>query len=80
MPRNVLVVPVDDGFAVKIEDDEDAVSIHPSEREALEAGRAAAQTEQGDLLVLDDAGTVRWTERREEEPPPPPQDEPAAGP
>lgn len=79
MPK-VLVVPVEDGFAVKLEDVVDAVSVHATEQDALEAGRAAARTEEADLVVLDESGSLRWEEPFGEESGGNPSDEPAAGP
>ena len=79
MPK-VLVVPVEDGFAVKLEDVDDAVSVHATEEDALEAGRAAARTEEADLVVLDEAGSLRWEEAFGRDAGAPASDEPAAGP
>jgi hypothetical protein len=80
MGRNVLVVPVDGGWVVKVEDQVDEAMVHATREEAIEAGRARARTEEADLMILDQTGEIERTEPFEEGGPGPGVDDPVAGP
>jgi hypothetical protein len=80
MGRNVLVVPVEGGWAVKVEDQVDEAMVHATREEAMEAGRARARTEEADLMVLDETGAVEERETYGEEGPEPDVEDPVAGP
>jgi hypothetical protein len=80
MGRNVLVVPVEGGWVVKVEDQVDDAMVHATRDEAIEAGRARARTEEADLMILDETGEIERTEEYEEGGPEPGVEDPVAGP
>jgi hypothetical protein len=57
--RDVHVVPSDDKWAVRRENDNDPVSTHATQAEAEEAGRSLAQRESAELLVHGKDGQIR---------------------
>jgi hypothetical protein len=80
MGRNVLVVPVEEGWVVKVEDQVDEAMVHATREEAIEAGRARARTEEADLMILDQTGGIERTEAYREGGPEPGVEDPVAGP
>jgi len=53
------VVPHGDGWAVKAEGKDDVESTHPTQKEAIEAGRESAQRADADLVIHRADGTFR---------------------
>lgn len=57
--RDIHVVPSDDKWAVRRENDNDPVSTHATQAEAEQAGRTLAQRESSELLVHGQDGQIR---------------------
>jgi hypothetical protein len=57
--RDIHVVPSDDEWAVRRENDDRPVSTHATQAEAEEAGRTLAQRESSELLVHGKDGQIR---------------------
>jgi hypothetical protein len=57
--RDIHVVPSDDKWAVRRENDNDPVSTHATQAEAEQAGRTLAQRESSELLVHGKDGQIR---------------------
>jgi hypothetical protein len=55
----IHIVPHENGWAVKREGKSDAESVHPTQKEAIEAGRDLAQKSEADLVVHRTDGTFR---------------------
>lgn len=59
MSGNVHVVPHEDGWAVRIEGNERASSVHPTQREAIEEGRDRARRDGTEFLIHGENGRIR---------------------
>lgn len=57
--ERIHVVTHDDGWAVKLEGKSNAESVHPTQKEAIEAGRELAQKHEADLVIHRQDGTFR---------------------
>lgn len=57
--KNVHVVKSGDGWAVKKEGNERASSVHPTQRQAIDAGRDAAKVERSELVIHGRDGKIR---------------------
>ena len=57
--ERIHIVPHDDGWGVKYEGKSSAESLHPTQKEAIEAGRTLAQKHDADLVVHRQDGTFR---------------------
>ncbi len=57
--NNVHVVKHDDGWAVKKEGNERASSVHSTQKQAIDVGRTAAQTERSELVIHGRDGRIR---------------------
>lgn len=71
MNRNQHVVPHERGWAVKGAGSERATSVHRTQAEAIEAGRAAAKTRHTELLVHGRDGRIRHRDGFGRDPYPP---------
>ncbi len=71
MGKNVHIVPHDDGWAVKKEGNERASSVHPTQKDAIGAGRDAARREQAELLIHGRDGRIRERDSHGNDPFPP---------
>ncbi len=71
MGKNVHIVPRDDGWAVKKEGNDRASSVHPTQREAIDAGRDAARREASELLIHGQDGRIRERDSYGNDPYPP---------
>lgn len=69
--RDVHVVPRDQGWAVKKEGNDRASSVHPTQREAINAGRDAAKSERSELVIHDRQGRIRDSDSYGNDPHPP---------
>jgi hypothetical protein len=69
--KNVHVVPHDDGWAVKKEGNERSSSVHPTQKEAMDAGRNIAKTEQSELVIHGRDGRIRDSDSFGKDPHPP---------
>lgn len=56
---DVHVVPTEEGWTVTLEGETEPMSRHDGEDAAIEAGRAAARSEQSDLVIHGHDGEVR---------------------
>lgn len=59
MPKNVHVVPHPQGWAVRIEGNERATSIHDTQFEAASVGRDRARRDESELLIHRENGRIR---------------------
>lgn len=57
--KNQHVVPHPDGWAMKSEGSHRAASVHPPQREAIEAGRQSAINNRSELLIHGRNGQIR---------------------
>ena len=57
--RNPHVVPRGDQWAVQREGADRASSLHPTQADAIEAGRRIAQSERGELFIHRPNGQIR---------------------
>jgi uncharacterized protein YdaT len=71
MKTRVHVVPHEDGWAVKREGAERASSVHPTQKEALDAGRPIAQREKTELVTHGTDGKIRDSDSFGNDPRPP---------
>jgi hypothetical protein len=69
--KNVHVVPHDDGWAVKKEGNDRASSVHPTQKEAMDAGRNIAKTERSELVIHGRDGKIRDSDSYGNDPHPP---------
>ena len=69
--RNQHVVPHQDGWAVKPEDGRRASSIHETQREAIERGRAISQSQNSELFIHGRDGRIRERDTYGRDPYPP---------
>jgi hypothetical protein len=59
MGKNVHVVPNENKWAVKVEGNPYPVSIHPTQGEAIEAGKPWAKINSAELVIHRPDGTIR---------------------
>ncbi len=59
MSSNVHIVPHSDGWAVKIEGNDRATSVHDTQQQAIDAGRDRARREESELLIHGRNGRIR---------------------
>ena len=59
MSSNVHIVPHSDGWAVKIEGNDRATSVHDTQQQAIDAGRDRARREESELLIHGRDGRIR---------------------
>ena len=71
MGKRVHVVPHDDGWAVRREGAERVSSLHPTQKEALDAGRPIAQREKTELVIHGTDGKIRDSDSFGNDPHPP---------
>lgn len=57
--KNVHIVPHDTGWAVRIEGNERASSVHRTQRDATEAGRGRARRDGTEILIHGENGQIR---------------------
>ena len=57
--KNVFVGPHPDGWAVKKQGNERASSVHPTKKEAVDAGRDAAKVEKSELVIRGRDGKIQ---------------------
>jgi hypothetical protein len=57
--KNQHVVPHEDGWAVRGEGNQRVTSIHPTQREAIEAGRDIARNQESELFIHGENGQIR---------------------
>lgn len=69
--KNVHVVKHDDGWAVKKEGNNRASSVHPTQHQAIDAGRDAAITERSELVIHGRDGKIRDKDSFGNDPHPP---------
>lgn len=68
---NVHIVPHDNGWAVKIEGNDRATSVHPTQREAEQAGRDRARRDHVEILIHGEDGRIRERDSYGHDPYPP---------
>lgn len=71
MSNNVHIVPHNDGWAVKIEGNDRASSVHPTQREAEQAGRDRARRDHVEILIHGEDGRIRDRDSYGHDPYPP---------
>lgn len=71
MSKNVHVVPHDGEWAVRIEGNERASSVHATQNEATHAGRDRAQRDGVELLIHGRDGRIRERDSHGHDPYPP---------
>lgn len=69
--KNLHVIPLDDGWAVRGEGSSRATSVHKSQHEAIEAGREIARNRSGQLVIHGRDGRVRERNSYSSDPLPP---------
>lgn len=57
--KNQHVVPHPDGWAVRGAGNEKATSVHPTQRDAIEAGRDTARNQGSELFIHGENGRIR---------------------
>lgn len=73
MPKNQHVVPHESGWAVRGERNTRATSIHPTQREAIDAARDAARRHGGELFIHSRSGRIRRRDTTKGNDPMPPK-------
>lgn len=68
---NVHIVPHNNGWAVKIEGNDRATSVHPTQREAEQAGRDRARRDHVEILIHGENGRIRERDSYGHDPYPP---------
>jgi len=69
--KNVHIVKHEDGWAVKKEGNDRASSVHPTQQQAVDAGRDAAKTERSELVIHGRDGRIRDKDSYGNDPCPP---------
>ena len=69
--RNQRVVPHKDGWAVRGAGSQRASSVHPTQREAIEAGRNIVRNQETELFIHDRHGRIRERDSHGNDPFPP---------
>ncbi len=59
MGKNVHIVPHSDGWAVKIEGNDRATSVHRTQEQAINAGRDRARRDETEILIHGENGRIR---------------------
>lgn len=59
MGKNVHIVPHSDGWAVKIEGNDRATSVHRTQEQAIDAGRDRARRDESEILIHGENGRIR---------------------
>jgi hypothetical protein len=59
MGKNVHIVPHSDGWAVKIEGNDRATSVHRTQEQAIDAGRDRARRDETEILIHGENGRIR---------------------
>lgn len=59
MSKNVHIVPHSDGWAVKIEGNDRATSVHRTQEQAIDAGRERARRDETEILIHGENGRIR---------------------
>jgi hypothetical protein len=68
---NQHVVPHDGKWAVRGEGNDRATSVHPTQREAIEAAREIARNQRAELLIHGEDGKIRERDSYGHDPYPP---------
>lgn len=71
MSKNVHIVPHSDGWAVKIEGNDRATSVHRTQEQAIEAGRDRARRDESEILIHGENGRIRERDSYGSDPFPP---------
>ena len=71
MSKNVHIVPHPDGWAVKIEGNDRATSVHRTQEQAVDAGRDRAQRDECEILIHGENGRIRERDSYGSDPFPP---------
>ncbi len=71
MKPRVHVVPHGEDWAVKREGNDRASSVHPTQREAIDAGRPIAERDKTELVTHRPDGTIRDSDSHGHDPCPP---------
>lgn len=59
MGKNVHIVPHSEGWAVKIEGNDRATSVHRTQEQAIDAGRDRARRDETEILIHGENGRIR---------------------
>ena len=70
--KNQHVVPHPDGWAVKGAGNQNATSVHPTQREAIDAARGIAINQHSEMLIHGRNGQIRERNTYGDDPLPPP--------
>lgn len=71
MGKNVHIVPHDSGWAVRIEGNDRASSVHRTQGEAAQAGRDRARRDAVEILIHGEDGRIRARDSYGNDPFPP---------
>jgi hypothetical protein len=71
MSKNVHIVPHDSGWAVRIEGNDRASSVHSTQRGATQAGRDRARRDGVEILIHGEDGRIRARDSYGNDPFPP---------
>lgn len=71
MAKNVHVVPHPQGWAVQIEGNERATSVHDTQRDAIDSGRDRARRDGTEFLIHGENGRIRERDSYGNDPYPP---------
>jgi len=71
MAKNVHIVPHDRGWAVRIEGNDRASSVHPTQHDATEQGRDRARRDGVEILIHGENGRIRERDSYGHDPYPP---------
>ena len=69
--KNIHVVPRNEGWVIRREGTVKATSVHGTQREAVDAGRAIAKRQSGELIVHGRDGRIRDRDSYGQDPNPP---------
>lgn len=59
MSKNVHIVPHSEGWAVKIEGNDRASSVHRTQEQAIDVGRDRARRDSAEILIHGENGRIR---------------------
>lgn len=59
MGKNVHIVPHSEGWAVRIEGNDRATSVHRTQEQAIDAGRERARRDETEILIHGENGRIR---------------------
>lgn len=71
MAKNVHVVPHPQGWAVRIEGNDRATSVHDTQRDAIDSGRDRARRDGTEILIHGENGRIRERDSYGNDPYPP---------